>query len=78
MNKKEYETLKVGDYVSPLRGKNKGKLCIVKELWDVTDSDGYREILIGAVFIDPELSNNKDWVLDLFISYKAFKKEKAI
>jgi hypothetical protein len=75
MKKKEYESLKIGDYVSPLFGKNKGKLCLVTYIWDVTDSDGYREILLGANFIDPELSNNKDYVNDLFISYKAFKKE---
>lgn len=75
MNRKEFETLKIGDYVSPLRGENKGKLCIVKYIWDVTDRTGYREILLGANFIDPELSNNKDYCYDLFISYKAFKKE---
>lgn len=75
MTRKEYESLKIGDYVSPLFGKNKGKLCVVKYIWDVTDSTGYREILLGANFIDPELSNNKDWVNDLFISYKAFKRE---
>ncbi|MDF2800188.1 MAG: hypothetical protein K0S61_91 [Anaerocolumna sp.] len=75
MKLKEFETLKSGNHVSPLFGKNKGKTCIVREIWDVTDSDGYREILIGASFIDPELGNNKDWVNDLFISYKAFRKE---
>ena len=73
MTIKEYECLKIGDHVSPLFGKNKGKICVVKYLWDITDSDKHREILIGANFIDPNISNNLEHAYDLFISYKAFK-----
>lgn len=75
MELKEFETLKFGDIVSPLFGKNKGKKCVVKFIWDITDANNYREIYIGADFIDPELSNNLENVNDLFISYKAFKRE---
>ena len=73
-----YKTLKVGDIVIPNRGKNKGQQCIVKDIWDMTDSDGYREILISANFIDETLSTRpvgRDDLHDIFVSYRALTKE---
>ena len=78
MNLATYKTLKVGDIVSPNRGKNKGQKCIVKDIWDLTDTDGYREILISADFINKNLSARpiaRDDLADVFISYKALTKE---
>lgn len=57
MTMKEYETLKVGDIVTQVHGKNKGQPAKVTHIWDHTDSDGYREILIDAVYLDPSLHN---------------------
>ena len=77
MNLKTYETLKIGDIVSPNRGKDKGQKCIVKHIWDVTDSDGYREILISANFIDETLSTRpagRDDLHDIFVSYRSLTK----
>lgn len=73
-----YKTLKVGDIVSPNRGKNKGQKCIVKDIWDMTDSDGYHEILISANFIDKTLGTRpvgRDDLNDIFVSYRALTKE---
>ena len=78
MNLATYKTLKVGDIVSPNRGKNKGQRCIVKDIWDITDTDGYREILISANFIDEALSVRpigRDDLHDIFVSYRALSKE---
>ena len=77
MNFKTYKTLKIGDIVAPNRGKNKGKKCIVKNIWDVTDSDGYREILISANFLDRSLRTKpegRDDLSDIFVSYKSLMK----
>ena len=72
MDLKTYETLKVGDIVSLNRGNNKGQKCVVKDIWDVTDSDGYREILISADFwIRPE---GRDDLSDIFVSYRSLIK----
>ena len=78
MNLATYKTLKVGDIVSPNRGKNKGQRCIVKDIWDTIDSDEYREILISANFIDRSLSQHpteRNDLHDIFVSYRALSKE---
>lgn len=77
MNFKTYQTIKIGDIVAPNRGKNKGKKCIVKDIWDATDSDGYREILISANFLDRSLRTKpegRDDLSDIFVSYKSLMK----
>ena len=77
MNLKTYETLKIGDIVAPNRGKDKGQKCVVKDIWDVTDSDGYREILISANFLDESLTTRppgRDDLHDIFISYRSLTK----
>ena len=77
MNLKTYETLKVGDIVAPNQGKDKGQKCVVKDIWDLTDSDGYREILISANFLDESLMTRppgRDDLHDIFISYRALTK----
>lgn len=71
----EYEKLKVGDIVSPSLGRNKGQKAIVVGIWDITDTDGYREILISANFIDSKLSTVPEKSSDMFISYRALTKE---
>ena len=77
MNLKTYETLKIEDVVTPNRGKDKGKKCVVKDIWDVTDSDGYREILISANFLDESLATRppgRDDLHDIFVSYRSLTK----
>lgn len=80
MTMKEYETLKIGDIVSPVHGKNKGQKAVVVSIWDVTDQHewckGYREILISANFVDKALRVN-DINCDIDISYKKLHKLKG-
>ena len=57
--------------------KNKGQKCVVKDIWDLTDSDGYREILISANFLDESLMTRPPGRADLhdiFISYRSLTK----
>jgi len=79
MTKKEFETLKVGNIVSPLFGKYKGELCVVDFIWDGHNYDNnYRECLIAANYINTSISIKKsENATDLFISYRAFKRMTA-
>ena len=44
MSKREFDTLKVGDLVTPKRGKNKGMHAVVTHIWESgIKVDGYRE-----------------------------------
>lgn len=73
MTMKEYETLKVGDLVTQVKGRNKGKHAKVINIWDLTDSDGYREILIDAVYLDPELHNPNHYC-DIDCNYRQLRR----
>ena len=65
MNLATYETLKIGDIVSPNRGKNKGEKCIVKDIWG---------IMVCANFLNTNLRvKGKCW--DVFVSYRGLTKE---
>lgn len=55
MTLKEFETLKVGDHVTQVLGKNKGQPAVVDFIWDITDSDGYREIIIFGSYVNTSL-----------------------
>lgn len=57
MKRKEYEQLKLGDVVSPYKGKNKGRKAVVTFIWDLVDSDKYNEIIIFGIFLDGENEN---------------------
>lgn len=56
MSKREFDTLKVGDLVTPKRGKNKGMHAVVTHIWESgIKVDGYRENRITCVYLDPPL-----------------------
>lgn len=58
MTIKEFNNLKKDDLVIQTKGKHKGEPAKVDFIWDVTDNDGYREILIFASYLDPKLHNS--------------------
>ena len=76
MTYKEFETLKLGDVVSQTKGRNKGQPAEVSFIWDLTDSDGYREIIIFARYKDPSLRNEES-DSDFGCNYIALKLEGA-
>ena len=63
MSNKEFEALKIGDVVAQKRGKNKGRLAIVKHIWESSIKvDGYRETLIACTYLDLSLPNpDRKW-----------------
>lgn len=72
MTIKEFETLKVGYFVSPTRGRNKGHVARVSYIHDVTDSDGYREIIVFANYLDPTLHTK--YKEDIMCSYRSLRR----
>lgn len=71
MTIKEFESLKNGDLVTQIKGKHKGELAKVAFIWDVTDSNGYREILIFAKYLNPEI--HKPGQCDFNCNYRFLK-----
>lgn len=57
MTIKELNDLKKGDLVTQTKGKHKGEPAKVDFIWDVTDSDGYREVLIFGSYLDSKIHN---------------------
>lgn len=69
---KEFESLKVGDLVTQVKGKYKGEPAKVDFIWDLTDSNGYREILIFAKYLNPKI--HKPGQCDFDCNYRFLKK----
>lgn len=73
MTMKEFETLKVGDLVTQVKGKNKGQPAKVINIWDTVFPDGFREIFIDAIYLNPEL-HNPDHYCDIDCNYRQLKR----
>ena len=55
MTLKQFERLKIGDLVTQVKGNYRGEPAKVDFIWDLTDSNGYREILIFASYLNPKI-----------------------
>jgi len=68
MTRKDFKSLKIGDVISPNRGKNKGQRAIVKDIWgvmmyaDFVDKNLHAQMIIGRCH-------------DIFSNYKVLTKE---
>lgn len=73
MTIKELNDLKKGDLVTQTKGKHKGEPAKVDFIWDVTDSDGYREVLIFGSYLDSKI-HNSSYESDFNCNYRFLKK----
>ena len=55
------------------KGKHKGEPAKVDFIWDVTDSDGYREVLIFGSYLDSKI-HNSSYESDFNCNYRFLKK----